>query len=199
MKRSIFLLLFSLGIVLPSSAGPLHDAARNGDLNQIEKLIAQGADVNAPGPDGEAPLTIAALQGQREMVALLLKRGAELQLRNKGGLTPLHAAAYSGHREVVEFLISKGANLNDADNHYGVSPLHLAAEENRTAVVQLLLAKGANAETKEVNGYTPISRAGFREHWEVARLLIKHGAACQPAEKVGDWLYGECTKLKAQQ
>lgn len=199
MKRSILLPLFCAAIVSPSSAGPLHNAARNGDLKQVEKLIAQGIDVNAPGPDGEAPLTIAALQGQREIVALLLERGAKLQLRNKGGLTPLHAAAYSGHRDVVEILISKGANLNDADNHYGVSPLHLAAEENRTAVVQLLLAKGANAETKEVNGYTPISRAGFREHWEVARLLIKHGAACQPAEKVGDWLYEECTKLKAQQ
>ena len=31
------------------SAGPLQDAAKEGDLNKIEQLLAQGADVNEKG------------------------------------------------------------------------------------------------------------------------------------------------------
>ena len=199
MPRLILLLLVSIGTASPSFGGAIHDAAKKGDLKQVEQLIAQGADVNVRGTNGETPLTIAALGGRQTVVALLLEAGADLQIRNKGGLTPLHAAAYGGHRDVVELLLAKGVDVNDANNRFGVSPLHLAAEENRKDVVELLLVSGANVKAKEINGYTPLSRAGFREFWDVVRLLRQHGALCQPASEVGDWLYQECAKLKIQQ
>ena len=120
-----------------------------GDLKQVEQQLAQGADINAQGIDGETPLTIAALAGQQLIVEALLKHGADPQVRNKKGMTALHAAAYGDHREIVELLLAKGADVNDAKNRFGVSPLHVAAEENHQAVVELLLANGANVEAKE--------------------------------------------------
>jgi hypothetical protein len=42
-------------------------------------------------------------------------------------------------------------------------------------------------------GYTPLSRAGYREYWDVVKTLLEHGAVCQPVDIVGEWLFNECT------
>jgi uncharacterized protein len=89
---------------------------------------------------------------------------------------------------VTQLLLSKGASVNDSDNFFKMSPLHAAAEEGHADVVKVLL------EAKERNGYTPLTQAGWREHWDAAELLMKAGAECQKADLVGDWLYKECSK-----
>lgn len=177
-------------------AGPLHDAARDGNRERVNQLLDQGADITGPDGSGEPPLLIAALAGHRDIVVLLLEKGADIEIRNKGGLTALHAAAYGGHLDVVELLVSKGALVNDDKNFYHMSPLHAAAEEGHADVVAFLLANKADIEAKERNGYTPLTQAGWRSHWDAATLLLKAGAVCQQADLVGDWLYGECTKRK---
>ena len=177
-----------------ADAGPLHDAAKSGDIDQATELLDQGADAAQADAAGEPPVVIAALAGHAKVVALLLDRGADIHSRNKGGLTPLHAAAYGGHVEVVQLLIERGAAINEAKNFYKMSPLHAAAEEGHKEVVGLLLTQGADIHAEERNGYTPLTQAGWREFWETADLLIRAGATCQPADLVGEWLHGECSK-----
>jgi ankyrin repeat protein len=179
-----------------ASAGPLHDAARNGDVEQARELIEAGTNVAELNEAGEPALLIAALAAKKDVVVLLLEKGADIEIRNKGGLTALHAAAYGGHLDIVELLVSKGAVINDDKNFYHMSPLHAAAEEGQADVVAFLLANKADIEAKERNGYTPLTQAGWRSHWDAAGLLLKAGAQCQDAQLVGDWLYGECTKRK---
>ena len=177
-------------------AGPLHDAARAGDVDKAKQLLDQGAALAEPDQAGEPALLIAALNGHADVVALLLDRGADVNVRNKGGLTALHAAAYGGHPDVVALLIERGADVNEAKNLYHMAPLHAAAEEGHKEVVELLLAKGADIEAKERNGYTPLTQAGWRQYWDTAGLLMQAGATCQPADLVGDWLFQECTKRR---
>jgi ankyrin repeat protein len=141
-------------------------------------------------------LLIAALAGHPDVVALILEKGGDIEIRNRGGLTALHAAAYGGNLDVVELLVSKGASVNDTRNFYKMSPLHAAAEEGHADVVAFLIANKADIEAKERNGYTPLTQAGWREHWDAADLLMKAGAACQPVDVVGEWLFEECTKRK---
>lgn len=184
-----------LGTVV-AAAGPLHDAARSGDVEATKQLLDNGAALAEPDEAGEPPLLIAALAGKTEIVALLLESGADLNVRNKGGLTALHAAAYGGNIEVVKLLVSKGASVNDTANLYKMSPLHAAAEEGHAEVVAFLLANKAEIEATERNGYTPLTQAGWREHWDAADLLMKAGATCQKADLVGEWLFTECTKRK---
>ena len=188
-----------LGLVLTVSAtfaGPLHDAARDGDVDRAKQLLDGGAVVAELDAAGEPPLLIASLAGHADVVALLLDRGSAILVRNKGGLTALHAAAYGGHLDVVTLLVSRGAAVNDTANFYQMSPLHAAAEEGHAEVVAFLLTNEANIEVKERNGYTPLTQAGWREHWDAANLLMKSGAVCQNADLVGEWLYKECTKRK---
>lgn len=190
---SIALILLAAATAL---AGPLHDAAGDGDVERAKQALDQGANIAEPDASGEPALLIAALAGHADVVTLLLESGADIEIRNKGGLTALHAAAYGGNLDVVELLVSKGATVNDANNFYKMSPLHAAAEEGHADVVAFLLANKAEVEAKERNGYTPLTQAGWREHWDAASILMKAGATCQKADLVGQWLYTECTKRK---
>lgn len=191
---SMPLLAVSLLVASPSVlAGDLHDAARAGDLDRVQKLVVQGAEVNARAVKDETPLMLASLAGQGDVVNYLLQRGADINARSVHGLTALHAAAYAGQTEIVSLLVAKGAEVNDASNRFNVSPLLLASDENHIETVRALLRHGADVSIPEVNGFNALSKAGFREHWDVVRVLLTSGAKCQPAEKTGDWLYTECT------
>ena len=57
-------------------AEPLHDAAKEGDLEKAKSLIAEGSDVNAVDNMGATPLYFAQNGGQKDMVELLIKHGA---------------------------------------------------------------------------------------------------------------------------
>lgn len=193
--RFVFIAMAALMLApVTAPADPLHDAARQGNVEGVTTLLDQGANVSAPDEAGEPVLLIAALAGKKDVVAVLLERGADINIRNKGGLTALHAAAYGGNLEVVELLVEKGGKVDDHENFYQMTPLHAAAEEGHADIVAFLLAHQANIEARERNGYTPLTQAGWRSHWDAAELLLKAGATCQKADLVGEWLYGECTK-----
>jgi ankyrin repeat protein len=172
--------------VASAAAGePLFDAVTAGDTAGVERLLANGADVDSRASDQATPLIEAALGGQPEIAALLLAKGADVMARNAGGFTPLHAAAYSGSLPIAELLLDKGAVLEDVANKAGAAPLMVAAEQNNVAMVELLIARGADVSRPESHGYTPITRAGFKGHRDIIQVLKRHGAACPPAEMLG--------------
>lgn len=190
--RSLLLVtLLSVGVV--SYAGTIHDAAKSGDLAQIQGLVVKGVDVNEQTTRNETALIIASLAGKGEVVHYLLQRGADIDARNSSGLSSLHAAAYAGHTEIVSLLVVKGAEVNDAENRFGVTPLLLASEENHIKTVRELIKLGADINVVEINGINATSKAGWREHWGVLKVLLANGASCQEIEIAGDWLFQECT------
>ena len=89
-------------------AAPLHDAAREGDVEAIQRLLAAGADPNAKAAYlGDTPLHTAALMGHADAIAALLKGGADPNANaanDADGDTPLHWAVGEGHAEVVHIL-----------------------------------------------------------------------------------------------
>lgn len=196
MKIIYITIFWSMSLAFTVSAGALHDASKNGDVETAKRLLEQGVDIGLPDSAGEPPLLLAALGGHVDIVALLLANGGDIAIRNKGGLTALHAAAYGGNLAVVKMLVAKGALVNDRRNFYRMTPLHAAAEEGHAEIVTFLVSSKADIEAKERNGITPLSQAGWRQHWVAADLLLKAGAICQDAAIVGPWLFAECTKRK---
>lgn len=53
----------------------LHDAAREGDKEAVEQLLASGTDVNAENDVGDTPLHAPAAKGYTEVVNLLRQHG----------------------------------------------------------------------------------------------------------------------------
>ena len=113
--RWIALILAAFG--MHASFSPLVDAARDGDAASIHRLIAAGADPNAPAGENDwTPLIHAVHKNQAASVAALLDSGAEPNRAVDGG-TPLMWAAGYGNTPIVEMLMRRGANprLTDLD------------------------------------------------------------------------------------
>jgi uncharacterized protein len=173
-------------------AGPLHDAAREGNLEKVRALIDEGAEIDEQSNRGETPLILATLAGRKEVVELLIEKGADIDGRNAGGFTPLHAAAYAGDAAITELLIAKGANINDAQNKAGVTPLFPAIEEDHKEVAELLIAEGADLGLKERHGFTALTRSLFKGNEDMVILLRAHGAECQGPDVMGEAAHQAC-------
>ena len=186
MRGMIILSLLALAVATSASAGDsLFDAAVSGDKIAVERLLANGANVDSRAGDQETPLISAALAGQSGIIELLLKKGADLRARNSGGFTALHAAAYGGSLEATKLLVERGALIDDAVNKAGVTPLMVAGEEDHVAVAEFLIAQGAAVGHPEIHGYLPITRALWKGNADIVRLYKRHGATCPPAEVLG--------------
>jgi ankyrin repeat protein len=92
----------------PNAEGwtPLHAAARAGDRESVDILLAHRADLHAKLPNGQTPLHVAADAGNLEMVKRLVEAGADPSAV-AGKKTPRALAYGRGtpqHDAVVQFL-----------------------------------------------------------------------------------------------
>ena len=134
----------------------IHVHSENGDLDGLNELITQGADVNEPGIDGYTPLHLASEYGKLEIVKVLLAAGAEVNNTNDYGVAPLHLASNQGYFEIVKDLLAAGAevNSNKTDND-GNTPLHLASGNGHLEIVKVLILAKADVRIKNKYGNLP--------------------------------------------
>lgn len=114
----------------------LTEAARNGDLYEVEFLISI-YDVETNDVYGQTPLSHAAFGGHLKIVESLVNRGAMVDAKDYGGVTPLSLAAYGGYLDIVKFLVDHGANV-DAKDNYCKTPVSHAAFNRKLEVVEFL-------------------------------------------------------------
>jgi C-terminal processing protease CtpA/Prc len=139
---------FPLAAALLAACGtPLHSAASNGDLAQIQAQIAQGADIEAfnEGADKWTPLMYAAYNGQLEAVRALLDAGANPFAHGSGG-TPYRIAKNQNYPAIAALISSyasvPGVAVVSRDSGLfvnGVSP-HSPAKNAGIALGDRLLA-----------------------------------------------------------
>ena len=86
----------------------LEAAISRGDLQETQRLIAQGAKVNALPKDGGSPMSTASYHGHIEILRHLFAQGADANFENRDGNTPLHVAAFAGNLDIVQLLLRKG-------------------------------------------------------------------------------------------
>ncbi len=75
-KGEMIKLFLERGAVPISGCDPLHDAVAIGDTAAVQKLIAEGADVNKDNGQGMTPLDWAQVLGKEDMAKLLILVGA---------------------------------------------------------------------------------------------------------------------------
>ncbi len=89
------------------SACNVHDAARNGDLDMLEKLYTAGCSMNKRDSFDMSPLHVAA---NDRVASFLLGKGANINAKDGRGFTPLKVMKMAGRQDVVDFLKSRGAS-----------------------------------------------------------------------------------------
>jgi ankyrin repeat protein/uncharacterized GH25 family protein len=132
---------------------PLHEAAKNGDINQVKSLLANKADVNAKGIMGRTPLHEAARGGYTDVVELLLTNKADARAKDRMGNTALHEAAIGGNAEIATLLLAHGADVN-ALNDKGETSLGAALFNHATDMSNLLRKHGAVEHGYQVSSPT---------------------------------------------
>jgi len=79
-------------------------AAVRGSIEELEALIAGGANVNAAGELGNRPLHEAVGQGHRRAIEILLNAGATADAKNDEGKTPRDVAELLGLSAILSLL-----------------------------------------------------------------------------------------------
>jgi ankyrin repeat protein len=160
---------------------PLYLAVQRGDLDQLERHIYWGTDINTALPDGQYPLHTAAEKGRIIMVRTLLKHGAEIDRETAEGATALDLAILAGRTQLAELLLSEGARLD-------ASALLLKAAERGVTdrdIVRFLIERGADTEARNPEGDTPLLMAIRQDNHRLATHLVNQGADVNAATRDG--------------
>jgi ankyrin repeat protein len=158
-------------------------ASFDGNKDEVIRLLAEGAYVDAKTPFGSTPLMKAAGNGHTDVVKLLIDNGAYVNAEGIYGWTALHALAWNGRnnkaKEIAGLLLTNGANVN-AKTDSGETPLMLASADGYKDIVErLLLAKGVDVDVENNNGKTALSFARENGHQDIVDRLKAAGAKDQ--------------------
>lgn len=186
----------------PSNA--LQMAVLHINLDAVELLLLEGAEVNAPakGQYGSTALQAICLyqpyssedqQRQLRIIRLLLDHGADVNAApaRKGGKTALQGAAASGDLAAAKLLLVHNpmADVNAPPCEYMVCVTHgrhwketttgtaldYAAEKGRIDMVKLLLSYNALSHDRGETGYDgAIQCAREYEYFAIEYLIIQH-------------------------
>jgi uncharacterized protein len=120
---------------------------------------------------GEA-LPAAAQADRLADVVHLVLRGANINTPNSLGMSTLLLGAIGDDPEIVRFLLDHGANANLT----GQTILHAAVSHGNEQIVRLLLESHADPNALDEHSNSPLDRAVFGGHPEIARLLLTKGS-----------------------
>lgn len=127
---------------------PILLAAKEGSIEIMQMLLANGALVNAQNDRGFSAWHVAAGEGHDELLRILVhEHEAELGVALFNGSLPIHSAASRGTPASIELLLDAGSDL-EATSDDGRIPLHWAAESRRWNNVRTLLDRGAKTSVR---------------------------------------------------
>jgi ankyrin repeat protein len=132
------------GCEYSNSCGSFIAAVERGNLNLINILLENGADVNGPLQDigGSTPLVMAAAKGDIDITKLLLDHDPPARInahRALGyGRTALEAAAECGRLDVAYLLLSYGAKTIGSGQRQYLRAIKLAERKGHHAVSSML-------------------------------------------------------------
>ena len=188
-KAGHYVLVLVLAAASLASAADvsLPDAAERGDRAAVLRLLAKGANPNAPAPDGTTAVMWAASGDDVELVRALVRAGADVKLKNQFGTSALTEAAIVGSASVIDVLLKAGADPNTR-NPEGETPLMAAARSGKVAAAKVLLEAGADVNAKEeFGGQSALMWAAAQSQADMVKFLASHGADLNARGVIRQW------------
>ena len=201
----------------PEGNTALHVAARNGDRDNLKRLLEAGAPVNAVNDRQETALYLSVEADSLRSVSLLLKSGADPSIETRLGASPLETAvardrsriarvllgaknSYAGiHRVLLQAiqngmqdlsyeLIKRDGDLGSLDENERSALWH-SADRGLKRTSENLIASGAiDLNRLDINGHGALAQAIMNGHEDIVRLLVKWGADLHVRTREGNTL-----------
>ena len=149
----------------------LQNAAREGSVEMVKLIVAQGGDLTYRAKNGQDVLfqAINNTGHWNEVIPVLVEAGVEVNEK-----TSIYKITYKvkngkfspGAKEMLEFLLKKGADINYPTSTSGSTHLMFAAKMAWLEPVEFYLAHGADMNAKTKKGETALSLAKTKRKGE---------------------------------
>ncbi|KAJ7402341.1 Tankyrase-1 [Pitangus sulphuratus] len=161
---------------------PLHVAAEKAHNDVMEVLHKHGAKMNALDTLGQTALHRAALAGHLQTCRLLLSYGSDPSIISLQGFT----AAQMGN-EAVQQILSESTPVRTSDVDYRLLEASKAGDletvKNQFSRNKPEVHDSVRRQANTINsGLVPLHNACSYGHYEVAELLVRHGASVNVAD-----------------
>ncbi|MGH0159823.1 UNVERIFIED_CONTAM: hypothetical protein FKN15_069786 [Acipenser sinensis] len=175
---------------------PLHAASCWGQIQIVELLVANGANLNAKSVLEETPLGLRWILNPASGANMLAVNAdgnmpydlcedevtldyIETAMANQGITQErIDECRSSKERQMVadiRALIQTGCDLNAQDEN-GTSLLHIAAANGYQSTAELLLEHKARVEVRDSDGWSPLHAASCWGQIQIVELLVANGA-----------------------
>jgi len=160
---------------------PIHISVINNNIEQVEKYLKNGIDIDIKGEYSCTPLHYACQNGNLEMIRVLLKFNANVNSKNSYSTSyPLFDAVTAidedNYYQILKLLIDAGADIHRVDS-FGNTLLHYAVEKENLDLINLLISLGIDINKSErYDNDRALDYAYFQKNHKIINRLIESGA-----------------------
>ncbi|KAH6617512.1 ankyrin repeat-containing domain protein [Chaetomium tenue] len=155
-------------------ATDLIEAARRNKLGEVERLLQEGADVNATNKYGRTAIAWAAKNGHLDVVKTLHKRNANPRIPDRSGRYPVDWAVLKDREDVVLFFLAQ--EKEDASHTYFLGRTILFTAAGFGSIEDVNRFMGGGADQRDEFGMTPLMYAASYGRSGNIVALLKAGA-----------------------
>lgn len=156
-----------------TNGNELFDAVKAGNLNKVQELVKNGADLNLKDQYGSTLLHRAANWQKNAILKYLLENGANPNIKSgEHNLPAFQGAALMNNIEAVKLLIEHGADVKQIDTD-GNTAIHYSANPD---YLKLMIEHGADVNSKNNNNSTPLHWANTNINLEGIKVLLDNKA-----------------------
>lgn len=168
----------------------LHAAAARGDIAEISRLLAGGADPDVRDGNGRTPLHVAAFASHDDAVRALIAGAADPNTLDDQRYDIVTIAGVADDAPMVLLALSLGADPGAVTSPYDGTALIAAAHLGHVGVVRALIGAGAPLDHVNNLGWTALIEAvilgdGGPDHVATVKALVAAGASRKIADRGG--------------
>jgi ankyrin repeat protein len=168
----------------------LHAAAANGDVKEIERLIAAGERPDIQDARSRTPLHVAVYRKHHDAARALIRLGANPNAFDADRYDILTIAAVQNDIDMLKLALEGGANPGNVTSPYDGTALIAAAHRGHVEVVRILIAHKAPLDHVNRLGWTALIEAvvlgnGGADHVATVEALVRAGADADIKDRHG--------------